>query len=524
MPKPSHPPTCADSEDRFRLILHNVRDFAIFAADLEGRINEWNPGAERFFGYTDREILGQPMDMLYVPEDREAGRAELEKAQAARTGFSEDERWHLKKDGSRFFVNGVVNAMYDDEGKLCGYIKIARDVTQRKVLEERLVASEEQHRLILEAIKDFAIIGLDLQGNIQKWNPGAALTFGYSEEEMLGKEHALLFPAADQAGGEPARQLAKALREGVSQSERWLVRKDGEQVFVIDVLRPMADEGGRIYGVLRVARDITKRHITNLKLQATQRELENIQAELEEKVAHRTAAQEQTVQSLEQVLYHVAHDLRGPLRVMEGFSSILVEKYASSRGEEANRLTGFISASARRMDQLIQDLLIYGRLCHEPVRRERVSVSKVVAAALDNLEEEIRAAGAEIKVKEMPQAVRGDERVLVQVIEQLAINALNFAAPARKSSVRIWAEAVSDQSVRLWVEDNGVGIAKEYQDRIFWLFERLSQEDTGSTGMGLAIVQKGVERMGGKMGVQSTPGVGSKFWMELPAATEERNE
>jgi signal transduction histidine kinase len=148
----------------------------------------------------------------------------------------------------------------------------------------------------------------------------------------------------------------------------------------------------------------------------------------------------------------------------------------------------------------------------------------VVAAALDNLEEEIRAAGAEIKVKEMPQAVRGDERVLVQVIEQLAINALNFAAPARKSSVRIWAEAVSDQSVRLWVEDNGVGIAKEYQDRIFWLFERLSQEDTGSTGMGLAIVQKGVERMGGKMGVQSTPGVGSKFWMELPAATEERNE
>jgi signal transduction histidine kinase len=143
---------------------------------------------------------------------------------------------------------------------------------------------------------------------------------------------------------------------------------------------------------------------------------------------------------------------------------------------------------------------------------------------LDNLEEEIRAAGAEITVKEMPQAVRGDERVLVQVIEQLAINALNFTAPTRKPSVRIWAETVSDQSVRLWVEDNGVGIAKEYQDRIFWLFERLSQEDAGSTGMGLAIVQKGVERMGGKMGVESTPGVGSNFWIELPAATEERNE
>lgn len=510
----------AAGQDRYRLILQNVRDFAIFSADLDGRINEWNPGAARFFGYTEQEILGQPMELLYVPEDRAVGRAELEKAQAAQTGFSEDERWHLKKDGTRFFVSGVVNAMYTEEGRLCGFIKVARDITPRKVLEDRLVASEAQHRLILEAIKDFAIVTLDLQGKIIKWNPGAELTFGYPQTEVLGQNHELLFPAEARARGEPKRALAEAAREGVSHGERWLVRKDGTEVFVIDVLRPILNETNGPQAILRVSRDITRRHITALRLQTAQKELENIRAELEQKVAHRTAAQEQTVQSLEQVLYHVAHDLRAPLRAMEGFSSILVQKYASVRDPETARLTDQISEAARQMDHLIRDLLAYGRLCHEPVRRQKVGLQDVVEAAMADLQQEIRQAGALVKIEPGLPTVQADKVVLRQVLCQLISNALKFVVIGRQPKLRIWADPAQER-VRLWVEDNGVGIAPEYLDRIFWLFERLLQDTGSSTGMGLPIAKKGVERMGGRIGVESSPGAGSRFWIELPAMPQQ---
>ena len=506
--------------EQYRLILENVRDFAIFSADLNGRINNWNPGAERFFGYSESEILGQPMEILYVPEDRAEGRAEMEKAQAALTGSSEDERWHLKKDGSRFFVNGAVNAMYDDQRRLCGFIKVARDVTARKLLQEQLSASETKHRLILEGIKDFAIITLDLHGAIQTWNSGAELTFGYTEKEMVGRSHSILFSRARQETGEPSAQLAEALRLSVSQKEHWLARRDGTEIYVIDVLRPMLNDLGQPYAILKVSRDVTQRQLTRLQLESAQRELEEIRAQLEQQVAHRTSALEQTIQSLELVLYHVAHDLRAPLRTMEGFSSILVDKYSRRDDPEASRITDMISEAARRMDRLIQDLLTYGRLCHEPVRRDKVALQSAIEEALLSLHDPIKQSNADIEVKGGLPLVWGDPQVIWQVLTQLLRNALRFVVVGRKPKIRIWAET-RDPCVRLWIEDNGIGIAAEYLDRIFWLFERLSQENSSSTGMGLPIARKGMQRMDGTIGVESTSGVGSRFWIELPAVKEE---
>jgi PAS domain S-box-containing protein len=517
MPRSDKESTCDSKDsDQYRLILDNVRDFAIFSTDLHGQINKWNPGAERFFGYTGTEILGQPMELLYVPEDRAAGRAELEKAQAAKTGSSEDERWHLKKDGTRFFVSGVVNAMYDDQRRLCGFIKIARDITQRRLLEQQLSASESKHRSILEGIKDFAIVMLDLQGLILTWNPGAELTFGFREQEVIGQSHTILFPQEDRDRHEPGNLLAEALRLGISQGERWLLRKDGTRVFVIDVLRPMVNEFGQVSAVLKVSRDVTERHLTRLKLESTQRELQQIRGQLEHQVVLRTSALEQTIQSLELVLYHVAHDLRAPLRTMEGFSSILVNKFAHATDPEAGRLTDLISEAARQMDRLIQDLLTYGRLCHEPVRYEKVELQIAVERAALALESEIKKTGAEVKIEGGLPSVWGDLQVVTQVLIQLLSNALRFGVVGRKSKIRIWAEP-RNPCVRLWMEDNGVGIAPEYLDRIFWLFERLSQENNSSTGMGLPIARKGIERMQGAIGVESTPGVGSRFWIELPS-------
>lgn len=518
--EPDHPtPTKVSHADKYRLILQNVRDFAIFSADLNGRIDEWNTGAERFFGYTEAEILGQPMEVLYVPEDRAGGRVELEKAMAAETGYSEDERWHLHKDGSRFFVSGMVNAMYDDNHNLCGFIKVARDITPRELLRQRLAASEAHHRRLVNAIQDFAIITLDLKGNIKTWNPGATATFGYEAEEVLGKSHGILFTSEGRAQGDPERELANVNREGVCQSESWGVRKDGSCVYLIDVLRLVPTETGQPDTILKVSRDITIRHLTRMKLESTQRELEQNQAELEQKVEHRTRALQQSIHSLEQVLYHVAHDLRAPLRAMEGFTSILVQKFSPRMDAEAERLTARITAAARRMDHLIHDLLVYGRMCHETVRTEKVSLQVAVEAVLISLAGEGRLTDADVEAMPPMLEATCDPNILRLVLRELLANALAFTAPGRRARIRLWSEQI-DHRVRLVIEDNGVGIPPEHLDRIFWLFERLDYQASPGTGMGLAIARKGIERMQGSIGVESTTGKGSRFWIELPVISK----
>ena len=211
----------------------------------------------------------------------------------------------------------------------------------------------------------------------------------------------------------------------------------------------------------------------------------------------------------------------GPLYVlMEGFSSILVDKYSQRADPEASRMTDMISEAARRMDRLIQDLLTYGRLCHEPVRRDKVALQSAIEEALLSLLDPIKQSNAEIEVKGSLPLVWGDPQVIWQVLTQLLRNALRFVVVGRKPKIRIWAET-RGPCVRLWIEDNGIGIAAEYLDRIFWLFERLSQENSSSTGMGLPIARKGMQRMDGTIGVESTSGVGSRFWLELPAVKEE---
>jgi PAS domain S-box-containing protein len=498
--------------DKYRLILENVREFAIFSADLEGRIDEWNPGAQRLFGYSNEEILGRPMDILYVPEDRAAGRVEIEKAGAAANGFSEDERWHLRKDGSRLFVSGMVNAMYDDNKKLCGFIKVAHDITPRKILAERLAASEAQYKAILETIQDFAVVTMDLDGNIESWNPGAKATYGYEPDEAIGRNFGFLLPPEDQRNHLPERRLNEVTQQGVSHAEGWCVRKDGARIFVIDAFRLMPNNPGESQRILKVSRDITVRHVTRMKLESTQQQLERVQQALEVKFENRTTELQQSVQSLDQVLYHVAHDLRAPLRKMEGFSSILMRKYIPKLDSEAERLTNMISGAAKQMDKLIHDLLLYGRICSDQIESVNISTQAALDAALSTLDVDLRNAHAEVEVNSPLYPVRGDYQVLRQVFCELISNAIAFSAADRKIQVRVYSEH-KDGLVRIWVEDNGIGIAAEHLDRIFWIFERLS--DSSGTGMGLAIAKKGVERMGGKIGVESSFGRGSRFWIEL---------
>jgi len=282
---------------------------------------------------------------------------------------------------------------------------------------------------------------------------------------------------------------------------------------------------------------------SELALRESDERLRHYAAELEHRVAERTANLAQSIQSLEGVLYHVAHDLRAPLRGMASFTSILLEEYGAQLDERGRDYAHRIGSAASRMDTLVQDLLAYGRLAHTAIPVSAISLENEVHSVAQELSGEMAARGAEIQIVGPLPLVKANAAVLHQIISNLLSNALKFVRPDVQPRVRISAEETTSRVetpgtvaaatpsvdarlsspdrkfIRLWVEDNGIGIKPEYRDKIFRMFERLHAADSyPGTGIGLAIVLKAVERMGGRVGVEPSPAGGSRFWVELPAA------
>jgi signal transduction histidine kinase len=227
-------------------------------------------------------------------------------------------------------------------------------------------------------------------------------------------------------------------------------------------------------------------------------------------VAERTA-------ELDSFAYSVAHDLRAPLRSMRGFSEALLEDYAPQLPSEGRDYALRISKAAARMNALIEDLLAYSRLAREHVALAPLDLDDVLRSVIEEMASELLERKAQVTVEKPLLRVIGHPVILQQVFQNLLSNAIKFVAPGTAPQVRIRAEGAGGR-VRIWVEDNGIGVAPEHHDRIFRVFERLhSIEDYPGTGIGLAIVRKALDRMSGTSGVDSAPGRGSRFWIELPA-------
>ena len=261
---------------------------------------------------------------------------------------------------------------------------------------------------------------------------------------------------------------------------------------------------------------IAERKRIQKQLEHTQAELQEHAALLERRVEERTSDLTQTIQSLEGVCYHIAHDLRAPLRAMNGFTTLLMESYAPQFDETGKEYARRVTASASQMDSLIKDLLEYGRLGHAKMPMESIDLGKAMDGALTHLEADINASHADVRVCRPLYSVCANGATLQQVLVNLLSNALKFVPPGITPRVLVWS-GYNDGSIRLWIEDNGIGIAPQYYNKIFHVFERLHRTDEyPGTGIGLAIASKGVERMGGRLGVESQPGKGSRFWIELP--------
>ena len=387
---------------------------------------------------------------------------------------------------------------------LAQVVALAPFGTERRQAQSALRQVEESFRLLVESAKGYAIYMLDAEGRIATWSAEAERLKGYRAEEIVGQLFRTFFTPEDVERGVPEQVLRTAREEGQARYEGWRVRKDGSRFWVEGIITAMRDESGALVGFSKVAHDVTDRKRANELLEA--------------KVKERTAQLQASLSSVEQLLYTIAHDLRAPNRHMQSFAQLLQLEHADRLDDKARDYLSRIGAAAARNDELIRDLLEYGRLSHEAVSLAPVDLRRTVQAVLQAVAGEIQNRHAHVQFGEEWPRVVANERLLERILTNFVTNALTYVPPGREPEMLISAESEGGKAV-LRVQDNGIGIPPEQIDRVFEPFIRLPNETHApGTGMGLAIVKKAAERLNGAVGADSTLGKGSCFWLELQAA------
>jgi PAS domain S-box-containing protein len=245
------PTTSFTEDERYRLLVEAVTD-AIYMLDPTGIVSSWNPGAKRIKGYLPNEIIGQHFSRFYTEKDRKNGLPERALRTARLEGKFESEGWRVRKDGGWFWAAVVIDPIWSPSGELLAYAKITRDLTERKDAERQLKLSEEQFRLLVQGVVDYAIYMIDTEGNVTNWNLGAQRIKGYAPGEIIGRHFSQFYTDEDRATGLPRRALETADREAKFESEGWRVRKDGNRFWAHVVMDPLRDETGTLLGFAKI--------------------------------------------------------------------------------------------------------------------------------------------------------------------------------------------------------------------------------------------------------------------------------
>jgi PAS domain S-box-containing protein len=328
------------SEKIFRLLVDSVRDYAIFLLTPTGEIASWNPGAERIKGYTAKEIMGRHFRNFYPAREQKAKKPEGELDIALESGRFEEEGWRIRKDGTRFWASVVIVPIRNEDGDLVGFGKITRDLTRRR-------EEEVRYRRLVEGVKDYAIYSMARDGTVTSWNVGAERIKQYKESEIVGQNYSRFYTPEDVARGLPQRNLQMAAEQGQVEDEGWRVRKDGARLWCSVVITPIHDEEGQWVGFTKITRDITDRKL--LMDQITQHA-----ADLEHQIAER----DKMYAEMEAFSYSVSHDLRAPVRAIEGFTQALKEDLTETPNAVAQEDLAQIAAATERMAVLINDKIV----------------------------------------------------------------------------------------------------------------------------------------------------------------------
>lgn len=484
------------SEERFRLMVEGVKDYGIFMLDPAGLVVSWNAGAERISGYQADEILGHDFSIFFPPEDIAAGRPQQELMVAAAEGRLEDQGWRVRKDGSRFWADVVMTPLRNTSGTLRGFSKVTRDLTERRRVEEALRDSEERFRSLVETAHD-AIVSADTQGIIVSFNPAAERVFGYSQEEALGQSLALLMPERfHQPHWQGLRRYVVTSQARVIGTTVEMVgkRKDGAEFpLELSLASWKSKENTFFTGILT---DITERK------------------KAEDAIRERSAQMQAANDELEAFSYSVSHDLRAPLRAIDGFSQAFLEDYGAKVDETGQDYLRRVRAATQRMGQLIDDLLDLSRVTRAEMRRETVDLSALAHSVVAELSKMQPSRQVKFVIADGLK-VEGDSRLLRLVLENLLGNAWKFTA--RRAQARIeFQPAERDGQIAYCVRDDGAGFDPQYAQRLFGPFQRLhTVEEFPGTGVGLATVQRIVHRHGGRVWAEGTPDGGAAFYFTL---------
>jgi PAS domain S-box-containing protein len=493
-------------DGRYRLLVEGISDYAIYLLSPEGTVTSWNRGAELFKGYQADEIIGRHFSEFYTPEDRENGLPARALQIAEREGKYESEGWRVRKDGDRFWAYVVIDPIRSPDGTLIGFAKITRDLTERRAAEESLRVSQEQFRLLVQGVTDYAIYMLSPSGEIASWNVGAERIKGYSADEVRGSHFSRFYTAADQAAGEPAHALAVAAKEGRFEKDGQRVRKDGTVFWANVVIDALRAPDGSLLGFAKITRDVT-----------TQRESRKALDD-----ARETLFQAQKMEAIGQLTGGVAHDFNNLLMVIKGSLELLRKRV--TQDPRALHLLENAQLGANRGMALTQRMLAFAR-------RQELKVSAVDIPALVVGMTELLTRSLDSKVElelrfplKLP-SVLADANQLELALLNLVVNARD-AMPlggdiiigAREAKLKD--APTPGRHVCLWVTDSGEGMDAETVARATEPFFTTKGIGKG-TGLGLPMVHGVAQQSGGRLVLKSEKGRGTtaEIWLRCASGT-----
>jgi PAS domain S-box-containing protein len=621
----------ANSEERLRLLVESIKDYAILMLDPQGLVTSWNKGAERIKGYRSDEIVGRHFSQFYPQEDVARGKPQHELAIAASEGRFEEEGWRVRKDGTRFWAEVVITPIYDDLGKPSSFGQVTRDVSVRKTAERHLAQMEGRYRGLLEAAPD-AMVVVNQGGEIVLLNLQAEKQFGYRRDELVGKEVRNIIPEgfAERLLADGLRSAADALAQqigtGIELSGR---RKDGSEFPIEIMLSPLESAEGTL--VTAAIRDISvrkaaERHLAQMEgryrglleaapdamvvvNQGGEIVLLNVQAQkqfgyrrdelvgqrvkniipegfaerlladglrsaedalaqqigtgielsgrrkdgsefpieimlspsgsaegilvtaairdITERKRHEGTLKEKNVQlqaavdELEAFSYSVSHDLRAPLRAIDGFSRILLKQYGPTLTEEPREYLQLVRDNTVQMGHLVDDLLAFSRFGRQALKKRQVATGTIVAQVLRDARGRAEGRSVSVSVGETP-SVWGDPSLLKQVFVNLIDNAFKYTRMRAEAVIEIGSRQSDGERV-FFVRDNGAGFDMRYASKLFGVFQRLHRaEDFEGTGVGLAIVQRIVQRHGGRIWADAAVDRGATFYFTTEGPSHDR--
>jgi PAS domain S-box-containing protein len=508
LPENSRFETSQTLEGRYRLLVESITDYAIYMLSPTGVITSWNAGAQRFKGYQANEIIGRHFSQFYTEEDREKGRPARALQTAATEGKFESEGWRVRKDGSRFWAYVIIDPIRTPTGELVGFAKITRDLTERRAAEQTLRASQEQFRILVQGVTDYAIYMLTPTGEISSWNLGAERIKGFAPAEVIGTHFSRFYTLEDQATGEPMRALATARAEGRYEKEGLRVRKDGTVFWANVVIDAVHAEDGTLLGFAKVTRDVT-----------TQRESRKA---LEE--AREALFQAQKMDAIGQLTGGVAHDFNNLLMVILGSLEILRKRISAD--PRAISLLENAVAGAKRGSALTQRMLAFAR--RQELSVESVDLPKLINGMSELLERSLSsAAELEMRFPLKLSAVRTDSNQLELALLNLVVNARDsmpkggtIVIAAKEWNVTQARDGLAPgRYVCLSVTDSGEGMDAATLARATEPFFTTKGVGKG-TGLGLPMVHGVAEQSGGRLILKSEKGRGTTAELWLPRAPD----